>query len=1042
MYKISKMTIVFLYSILAALHYDNIPPGHRYRVTHYTPLLHTLNYVPSQMPMFIKGIPKFERENPNIHINVFKYHSEIDPATFMRDMKDDEGAYKNPYVDIVYRSIHSSHDTTPINLLVIEEPENPKFHYAAIIDLNRLLNTQSITDHPRIQNVWCPNCALGFRKEKAFENHKKMCDLSRVGATAFTMPEATHLRFKEWRKTVSPVFVVYADFESLLTQTGDSFRPQKHEPCAAAYLLVCTLPDSNTHKPQPIYRKFFGANCVVEFLDSLEEQAGIIQKWYNEFGNVPMNALTMQQEMEKMRASKCYMCQGSFGRTKATRKVRDHCHFSGEYLGAACNSCNLARQIKRPFLPVVFHNLRGYDMHHILKHGLTTKKNWDLSAIPQSSEKFLALFAQIKGPYVALRFIDSLQHLSASLSNLVNSIPKEALHLTSGNSILPEIMKSSKGVFPYSFAKSLADLTNSRDCLPPRVAFFDEISQTVNVSEVDYRVACQVWDDTECKSLKDYMMHYLMLDVYLLADVFTFHRQTTMNEDGLEALNFYSMPGLSWDAAIKTTLGKPLKLLDDPEMYSFFESSIRGGMTFVNKHRVTASADTNLLYIDINNLYGWALSQPLPTSDFEWVSGQDNLDKLLADLPGVDPEGPVGYQLEVDLHTPAHLHDRLDQLPPAPISEAPPQSKNKVKKLLLTHADKHHYVIHFSLLQCYLKLGVQVTQIHRAIKFTQTRVFQQYIDQNSRKRALATTKFVKDFYKLKNNSLYGKTVENLRKRYDIRLCNSAAKLMTYASRPYFKRTIHIAEDLEACLSAKDTICLDRPIYIGQAVLDLSKKRMYDLQYVELEKYREKNRNCKINIIAGDTDSFFLEVKNVPLDDLRRQMQSDGLLDTSNFPVEHPLYSSRLTARIGLFKDECAGRPDFREGIFLRPKQYSLLSGENSNNNVVKAKGVMLRQAPHIDHASYATHHENCLKRRRGMEETMVEKASRYMKSRRIGTDNHQLFTFCQSKLVFSLDGDDKRAWIDGNTSLAYGHHNLPQHIPPPPAPQPDEDDDL
>ena len=174
----------------------------------------------------------------------------------------------------------------------------------------------------------------------------------------------------------------------------------------------------------------------------------------------------------------------------------------------------------------------------------------------------------------------------------------------------------------------------------------------------------------------------------------------------------------------------------------------------------------------------------------------------------------------------------------------------------------------------------------------------------------------------------------------MRLCNNAKKLITYTSKPQFKESIIIADDLVAVLLDKDVVTLDKPSYIGQAVLDLSKLRMYELNYVELEMYRQQF-NCEINIIAGDTDSFFLECRDV---DLRSQllpaMIANEQLDTSNYDVNDPLYSCRFSAVIGKFKDESKGCVHYQEGVFLRPKSYAL---KTQAKPVMKCKGINLNQ---------------------------------------------------------------------------------------------------
>ena len=433
-------------------------------------------------------------------------------------------------------------------------------------------------------------------------------------------------------------------------------------------------------------------------------------------------------------------------------------------------------------------------------------------------------------------------------------------------------------------------------------------------------------------------------------------------------------------------------------------AGLRGGMTFVNKHQVKTDDVTSLLYIDINNLYGWALSEKLPHGKFEWC---DNYEEIISKCKNLNLGAlDYGYQLEVDMVIPDHLHEFLNDLPVAPVKECPPGSK--VKKLLLTHEPKNHYVIHWRLLQMYMSLGVKVTNVHRAIRFSQANIFAEYIMRNTLLRAAATSDFEKDYYKLMNNALFGKTVENLLKRMALRLVNTAKGLETYASLANFRKTIDIDSDLKAVLLRKEIVTLDRPSYIGQAVLDISKLRMYQLQYVELEKYRQQFK-CEINIVAGDTDSFFLEVKNVAKDVLLTEMMKDALLDTSNYKPTHPMYSVAQKAVIGKFKDESKGTA-YIEWIFLRPKCYSLLVSNDptwkaKDATKMKAKGITLRNSG-INHASY----QHCY----------ISGESISAPQRKFITRKHQLYTHEYNKVALSCN-DDKRFWIGKNESLAYGH---------------------
>jgi hypothetical protein len=809
------------------------------------------------------------------------------------------------------------------------------------------------------------------------------------------MPEETHVKFTEWRKTISPACMVYADFESILSKSMPAATNvvHTHLPIAASFL---SIPGFSHHASIPSeYHAFKGPKCVVGFLEQLEVLSHEMQRWYNQNAYCKM-MMTTDDDTSFKATTSCYLCGGG-----GDTLVRDHDHFTGNFLGAACNTCNLERRIAKPFIPIVFHNFKGYDLHHILKHAISAFPHWDITCIPQSGEKFISLGVKIKGG-VSLRFIDSLQFLSASLDELTKSVT--AKPLTNALTEFPEYMKQTKGYFPYEFAESETVLLETHS-LPPKTAFN-------NISEEEYQLAQRVWVDTKCQNLYQYMMHYLKLDVYLLADVFENFRTMALNQQKIDPANFFSLPGYTWASAIKG-LKTQVELLKDSLMYEFFENGIRGGMTFINKHLVQCGDDTELLYIDVNNLYGWALSEKLPVSDFEWVMETRELEELFADKDAC-------FVAQVDLSIPPHLHDALSDLPPAPIPQAPPGSK--VKKLLCTLEQKENYIIHHRLLRFYQEMGVVVNRVHKAIKFKEEHVFQPYIAENTAKRAAATSLFEKSFWKLLNNALFGKTVENLRKRMDVRLCSSHDRFVAYASRPTYQRCMEIDQDFLAVFLQKEKICLNRPVFIGQAILDLSKLRMYKLQYVELEKYR-RQFDCEINLVAGDTDSFFLECKGVSLDgQLLPAMKEDGLLDTSNFATTNPLYSTTVTNQIGLFKDENCGRSDYTEWVFLRPKCYSL---ESHSSSAQKAKGVLRRIVKtQLKHKDYKNFFKSLSSSSSSLSTTTSTSPMKHtVMQQLIISKKHQLYTIAQSKVALSAV-DDKRYWTDHNSSLPYGHYSL------------------
>ncbi|GFT48691.1 uncharacterized protein TNCV_4632411 [Trichonephila clavipes] len=255
---------------------------------------------------------------------------------------------------------------------------------------------------------------------------------------------------------------------------------------------------------------------------------------------------------------------------------------------------------------------------------------------------------------------------------------------------------------------------------------------------------------------------------------------------------------------------------------------------------------TFLLYLDANNLYGWAMSQYLPLNDFKWVD--------FLDVDNIDENGGKGYILEVDLEYPESLHDDHSDLPLAPESSVPPGCKEK--RLLTTLYPKTNYVVHIRNLKQYLKLGLVLKKVHKILEFHQESWLQPYINMNTQFRTEAENEFEKNFYKLMNNAIFGKTMENIRKRVDIRLCNNGEKAEKLISKPNFKDRTIFCENLAAFHMGKTSLTLNKPIAVGMSILDISKTLMYEFHYHKMKACYGEN----VKLLYTDTDSFIYNIK--------------------------------------------------------------------------------------------------------------------------------------------------------------------------------------
>ena len=437
-----------------------------------------------------------------------------------------------------------------------------------------------------------------------------------------------------------------------------------------------------------------------------------------------------------------------------------------------------------------------------------------------------------------LNFIDSFQFMSSGLDKLVSTYQKRLSSKEFTDKKLSLMLQ--KGVYPNDFMDSFEKFKEH----------FYSILNDQHITNDEYNHAKKVWKTFNIKIMGEYHDLYLTSDVLLLADVFENFRKTCLQYYKLDPCHFFTSPGLSWDAMLKMTYIK-LELMTDVDMFQFIQKGMRGGVSYIanrygkahNKYMKDydeKAPSKYIMYLDANNLYGWAMSQYLPTGNFRWMTDKE-ISKI--DLAKYKENGKKGLILEVDLEYPRELHSLHNDYPVAPekakvsnnmlsgyckrIAEKYNISIGLVRKLIPTLKDKKEYVLHYRNLQLYIDLGLKIKKIHRVLEFNQSPWLKQYIDFNTEKRKQAKNSFEKDFFKLMNNSVFGKTMENLRKRVDVKLVTTDMKLNKLTSKPAYVSSKIFNENLMAVHKIKETLMLNRPAYVGMCILDLSKTLMYD-----------------------------------------------------------------------------------------------------------------------------------------------------------------------------------------------------------------------
>ena len=378
----------------------------------------------------------------------------------------------------------------------------------------------------------------------------------------------------------------------------------------------------------------------------------------------------------------------------------------------------------------------------------------------------------------------------------------------------------------------------------------------------------------------------------------------------LDPVYFVSAPGLAWQACLKKTEVK-LELLTDYDMILMIEKGIRGGICQATHRYAKANNkymknyDKNnessyIEYLDANNLYGWAMSQKLPVNGFKWVK-QKKLSKFNEDfIKKYDEDSNTGYFFEVDIDYPKELFNFHKDLPFLPERK----KVEKVEKLICSIEDKEKYVIHIRALKQALNNGLRLKKVHRIIQFKQKAWLKVYIDMNTELRKNAKNEFEKNFFKLMNNSVFGKTMENVRNHRDIKLVTSEKRRKRLVSEPNYHSCKNFSDHLMAIEMKKTRVKMTKPLYLGMSILDISKILMYEFWYnYIIPKYGDRAKLC-----YTDTDSFIIYIKT---EDFFEDISNDveKWFDTSNYDKndKRPLPIGKNKKVPGLFKDELGGK---------------------------------------------------------------------------------------------------------------------------------------
>ena len=503
----------------------------------------------------------------------------------------------------------------------------------------------------------------------------------------------------------------------------------KQNPVLNGYFIISELEDviESGHYESPL--RYDNVDWFVKEGIKLENKMAFF------FTNTKKDIIMKHEDEEDYKNNNiCRFCE----KNMEFDKVRDHCHLTGKYRGPAHNTCNInVKQKDSNFVPFAFHNFSNYDCHMLFKRLVDLKKDKVKYKITKTNEEYIAV------KYGCIRFIDSYRFLSESLDKLVKNLDEDDFKILKKE--FPDKWQylNKNIAYPNEYFNSIDDYKKPVANLE-KEDFFSKLKN-------DYP------DDEEIERNKEIIKLFNIKDgeeltklycksvVILLADVFEKFVKVSFKEYGINPLYCVSLPGYTYQYALKYTDIK-LQTLQDKVLILLIENNIRGGISSVTGDRyVKSDENKKILYMDATNLYGHSMSQMLPYDEIEmWHGHPDLYMNWLEQILNTPDDNEIGYFLEVDLKYSDNIKEKTKHFPFCPeirkinpynyndyMNKIKPKNYTKSKKLLCDWTDKKKYLIHYRMLNFYVRHGIIVVKIHEIISFKQSKWLESFFTFNT-----------------------------------------------------------------------------------------------------------------------------------------------------------------------------------------------------------------------------------------------------------------------------------------------------------------------
>lgn len=842
------------------------------------------------------------------------------------------------------------------HFMLIKNVDNFFQYYMGYSDINS----------DRILCQYCDN--FMFSTSSALKKHiEKECG-SVKSKLSYELPSRKEIYYENKGRDLKVKTVVLCDFEAFFSNpdrdnTKNTVFINRHVP----FLLRCVAISDDDKIINEIeierdinenFMKYIDQHC-----DRLKIQRNTYYNQFNKIVGVSSYDLKCNECKQSIFKAEYYNCDDTYYHSKCIDDFMN----------------------KTFSLVVLFHNFKNYDLHFIADEVF---KKSNIFVIPKSKEKYTTIQYEYNGTMV--RFGDSRSFLSGSLDSLSKKLTRYRYIGQDDNYNLKDLI--GKQSFPYEYIDSYDKLLELN--LPSEPYNWYSSLSGENTSEETINRSIDIFIKFECKNILEYAKLYLKMDVLLLAEIISDFRETAIYTYGVDPLHYFTLPGYAWDMALKTSNVK-LELLNDRDLIELVIKGVRGGISSICEYKRLQADDKNsILYIDANNLYGWAMSQKMPFGNIKSIKDID-FDVWVGKILSYDCESDKGYLLEVDIEYPHYLHEEHNALPFL--------AERINEKLCLSLKNKKNYFVHIRNLKQAMENGLLLVKIHKIMEFSQSYWLKEYIDKNTNLRKEATTESSKDFYKLMNNAVFGKSMENVFKRCKYTPVSTLDfnSQSTIRSSRFFESEELYTENI-MMFKTNSIPEFNKPMYVGFCILELSKWKMYDTFYNGIKK-----KWPQVKLAYMDTDSFVISIP-------KRYDEIDfiGVEDYFDLSVYNGDWKNNENKGVlGKMKDEFpwGNSNKKKEGpvidfIALRSKSYALMLA--NGEVVIKCKGVGSKKITFNDFISQ-------------YEWPSIVK----MEQVNFKSLKHEIYTTKTNKIVFNNIPDDKRLSRDGdNKTLAIGYN--------------------